>query len=135
MNLQRKARKPLPPATGKVRWLKQPTMEHFYGRFLIAVQTQRGIVETEYDIAAVKDEEGRIVGLGLAKDDDTIYHIDISQPYGWSCDCASEAFGSRQPGTCKHCQAARQALVACGITLPKPQRQTPAPQCNEFDDP
>jgi hypothetical protein len=63
----RKPRQPLPPATGKVRWIQKPTPECFYGRIAVAVDTKRGPVEAEYDIAAVTDKEGHIIGLGLAK--------------------------------------------------------------------
>jgi hypothetical protein len=131
-----KPRQPLPPATGKVRWISKPTTECFYGRIAVAVETKRGTIETEYDLAAVTDKHGKIIGLGLAKDDDTIYHIDISQPWGWNCDCPSETYEQRSPGTCKHCRAARQVLAVLGITIPAPKKQTVAIAADdEFDNP
>jgi len=122
----RNARKSLPPATGKVRWINRPTGPTLYGRFAVAAETKRGTVEAEYDIAAVTDKDGKVVGLGLAKDDDTIYHIDISQPWGWTCDCPDGNF-NRTAGTCKHCRAARQALAVAGITLPEANKPQPIP--------
>ncbi len=128
----RNARKPLPPAAGKVRWIKRPSGPTLYGRFVVSVETKRGTVETEYDIAAVLDKAGTVIGLGLAKDDDTIYHIDISQPWGWTCDCPDGSF-NRTVGTCKHCRAARQALAVAGIALPEDSKPAPCPV--EFDGP
>jgi hypothetical protein len=115
-----RTRKPLPPAAGRVRWISKPTKECFWGRLAIAVTTKRGVIETEYDLAAVTDKDGKIIGLGLAKDDDEIYSIDISQPYGWECSCASSIFETRPASACKHCVACRSALSAIGIVLPVP---------------
>jgi hypothetical protein len=111
-------RKPLPPATGKIRWISKPTKECFWGRLAITVNTKRGPIETAYDLAAVTDKDGKIIGLGLAKDDDETYEIHISQPYGWECSCASSIFETRPAGFCKHCIAVRSGLSAIGIVLP-----------------
>jgi len=120
----RTARKSLPPATGKVRWLNRPSGPTLFGRFVVSVETKRGTVEAEYDIAAVTDKDGKVIGLGLAKDDDTIYHIDISQPWGWTCDCGDCQFRNRE---CKHIRAARVALTVAGVTLPEAKKPAPIP--------
>lgn len=119
--------RPVKPVSGKVRWLRPLIPGKQLGRISI---TNANGVATEYDVGAHLDGE-RIVGFGLAKDDDEVYAIDAGQWYGWTCDCGDCQFRNRE---CKHIKAVRAALAAAGIVIPTPARPA-APQCNDFDDP
>lgn len=114
------------PVAGKVRWLRPLIVGKTLGR--LAITNASGLT-TEYDIGAHLDGE-RIVGFGLAKDDDEVYAIDASQSYGWTCDCGDCQFRARE---CKHIKAVRAALASAGITIPAVRPA--APQSNDFDDP
>ncbi len=119
------------PVTGTVRWLRPLVIGGQLGRFAITVETTKGTVTTEYDVQAFLDGE-RVVGFGLAKDDDEVHTVDVSQWFGWTCDCADCQFRNR---ACKHIRGLRAALTHAGIAIPKP---APAPQASspiEFDDP
>ncbi len=103
--LQRKVK----PVVGKVRWIDKPQGATLFGR--LAITNSNGQT-TEYDFQAFKEGE-RIVGLGLAKDDDEIYSIAITR-YGWECSCPDSGYRNRE---CKHVRAVRAALVNIGIEV------------------
>lgn len=120
--------------TGSVRWLKRPSGPTHFGRFAIAVQTSRGkFLTTEYDVAAILDAAGEVLGFGLAKDNDDVHTVDFSPWYGPTCTCGDSEFRGRE---CKHIGAIRAAMHEAGITIPAP-KPSPAPVSTvcEFDDP
>ena len=112
------------PVSGTVRWLQQWSGR--WGR--ISITNQNGQVK-EYDLASRTDEDGNLVGYGLATDDDTIYDIDARGKY-WQCDCPDATYQNRE---CKHCKAVRAAMQKV-----EPANK-PEPQPNRyevvFDDP
>jgi hypothetical protein len=77
----------------------------------------------EYDLGAFADNDGVVVGYGLAKDDDEIHSIDVTAGFGWVCDCGDCQYRNRE---CKHIRAVRAALAQSGQLPPAPQRQQPA---------
>jgi hypothetical protein len=107
------------PVTGTVRWIRPLIQGKQLGR--IGITNANGKNE-EYDVAFFTDNDGAIVGVGLAKDDDTVYAIDTTAGFGWVCDCPDATFNSRE---CKHCKAVRAALTKSGQLPPAPQRQEP----------
>jgi hypothetical protein len=119
--------------TGSVRWIRRPSGPTASGRFAITVETTRGAVTTEYDVAALLDDAGTIIGFALAKDDVEVHALDFSQWYGPTCTCRDCEFRNR---ACKHIQAVRAALHSAGITIPAPKSEPrPAvPVAVEFDD-
>jgi len=137
-------RKPrqLKPVTGSARWIDKPSGPSLWGRLAI---TNANGQTTEYDVQAFLEGE-RIVGFGLAKDDDEIYSIALTQ-FGWECSCPDANWNNRD---CKHARALRAALAAVGITLAMPKSEAPkqpeaesccndcgrlARDCACFDDP
>lgn len=115
MTTQRKEN--VKPVTGNVRWIRPLIPGKQLGR--IAITNANGQGE-EYDLGFFLDNDGCIVGIGLAKDDDTVYAIDTAAGFGWECDCADCQFRHRE---CKHIKAVRVALTKSGQLPPSPQRQ------------
>lgn len=111
------------PVGGSVRWLRPLIAGKTLGRIRITNAEGKG---TEYDLDAFTDAAGRIIGYGLAKDDDDIHAIDVVASTGWTCDCPDCQFRNRE---CKHIKALRAALAEAGlgadvpVTPPAPSRE------------
>ncbi len=102
-------RTPLPPVRGSARWLRP--LVNGYGRVEIRSHTRRGPVTAEYDVQAL-EENNRVQGYALAKDDDEVYAVDVSWgPGQWSCDCADSTFRGRE---CNHARALYALLAKAG---------------------
>jgi hypothetical protein len=101
-------RKSVKPVSGRCRWLKPLVLPHGIGRLAITSHTQRGPVTAEYDVEAILNAAGQVVGYHLVKDDDERYHIDTSWGAVWECDCADATFRGRE---CKHVRSVRAGLA------------------------
>jgi hypothetical protein len=119
-NQSRKPRQ-MKPVSGTTRWIEKPSGPHLWGR--IAITNANGETR-EYDFRAFL-EGGKVVGFGLAKDDDEIYSIGITR-YGWECDCPDANWNNRE---CKHAKAVRAALSRLGIDVPSALKQEAPALC------
>jgi hypothetical protein len=121
-------RKPARETHGTCRLLQPEALDT--GDALLVLYPERG-QPTSYTVLRLADKSGRTLGyrLTLLADfimDRKIYDVDISQPWGWTCDCPDAQFRSRE---CKHVRALRCALKAAGISsVQKPEtKPQPAP--------
>ena len=119
--------------TGSVRWIRRPSGPTASGRFAITVESSRGELTTDYDVATLLDDAGKIIGFALAKDDDEVHTLDFSPWYGPTCTCGDYQFRGR---SCKHLGAVRAAMHEAGIDIPepKPEGHPAVPVAVDFDD-
>lgn len=99
-----RTRKPLPPATGRCRWVIQPTDGPTAHPGVLLIN------EAAYTVAPVKDG-GRVVGYEMAKHGTpAVYHVPATFD---ACDCPDASWRhERAGGGCKHCQAMKAAVAA-----------------------
>jgi len=98
-------RKPLPPVSGKCRWLIEPIP---VADFETGVLSINGV---EYTVTVGPERAGaRLTKAGTT----TVYHVDL---VGGGCDCADSQYREERQsqGGCKH----RKALVAALAALPR----------------
>jgi hypothetical protein len=122
MGTSTRSRRPLQPATGTVRWVSDDPANSLRlgasAALTTATQTRDGLRVTGYVRRALL-EGGRLVGYELRKaeqpataagDPNPVYHIDVTGPHGWTCDCPDATFRPERPGGCRHVAALRAAL-------------------------
>jgi hypothetical protein len=125
-------RKPARETHGTCRLLYPESLDT--GDALLVIYPERG-QPTSYTVLRLADKNGPTLGFRLTRladylVDRKVYDVDISQPWGWTCDCPDAQFRSRE---CKHVRALRCALKAAGVSAtqkPEPQPQ-PAPSAPE----
>ncbi len=106
------------------------------GDAMLAIYPERGEA-ANYTVQRLADADGRTVGFRLTRlawyiVDRKLYDIDVTPGFGWRCDCPDAQYRSHE---CKHVRSLRAALAQAGIDVPQPQRQEPAADPMEFDDP
>jgi hypothetical protein len=91
---------------------------------------------SSYTVQRLADKEGRTLGFRLTRlaeyiIDRKVYDIDITQAWGWTCDCPDAMFQGR---ACKHSRSLRACLKAADIEVSSP-KPAPVPTVCTFDDP
>jgi hypothetical protein len=81
------------------------------GDAMLTLHTDKAV--TNYLVQRLADPDGETVGFRLLKlapyiVDRKLYDIDLTQSYGWQCDCPDALFQNRE---CKHVRSLRAALA------------------------
>src|SRR4051812_27043883 len=96
-------RKPLSPATGSCPWLCQLTDAHA-GVLVIETESQGTPVSESYLVEPIR-HGATLAGYSLkkltGKDTGEVYHLDLTDPYGWRCSCPDALYRPERAYSCK----------------------------------
>ncbi len=112
----RKPRKPLTPATRKVRWAVQPSLNGEPGVLVISTTQASGKKVCEAYTVSENRDRGQLLGFRLEKQDGAVYDLPANL---LECSCSDYTCNRANATTpelrlCKHCRGVNAALVKIG---------------------